>query len=84
MSENPEIHSCFTCGYTWKHGKHGGHNCADLMGKKIYELSERNRELERLSMALVDAVENEDDLPITQYALKCGRLVNEIRAYINK
>lgn len=32
--------------------------------------------------ALCDAVINDDDLPPTKYALRCGRLINEVRAML--
>lgn len=35
---NLETHSCCTCGYTWKHGEHGGHTCSTLLLKKIETL----------------------------------------------
>ena len=28
---NPKTHTCPTCGYVWDHGRHGGHNCSDLL-----------------------------------------------------
>lgn len=37
---NPEFHSCPTCGYTWRHGQHGGHNCSTLLLQKIRVLRE--------------------------------------------
>lgn len=24
---NPSHHRCYDCGYVWKHGQHGGHDC---------------------------------------------------------
>lgn len=24
---NPEFHTCYRCGYQWRHGQHGGHDC---------------------------------------------------------
>lgn len=41
---NPTTHTCPTCGYTWKHGKHGGHSCSDNLLEKIsaFESAFRN------------------------------------------
>lgn len=35
---NPEFHSCATCGYTWRHGQHGGHSCSQYLLEHIKEL----------------------------------------------
>ncbi len=35
---NPETHTCWTCGFTWKHGKHGGHSCSLRLKARIAEL----------------------------------------------
>lgn len=35
---NPETHTCPTCGYTWKHGRHGGHSCSDRLVQQRDEL----------------------------------------------
>ena len=29
--KDSETHECYTCGYTWDHGKHGGHRCTDRL-----------------------------------------------------
>jgi len=44
---NPDYHICPTCDYTWKHGEHGGHDCAYYMSQKLEKMSklvaEQNR-----------------------------------------
>ena len=45
MSENDEMCACCTCGYEWKKGLHGGHNCATYLQKKIDDKSEKSRAL---------------------------------------
>ena len=50
----------------------------------IGALEQENERLKITAMNLVNAVENNDDLPPIKYALKCGRLVNEVRALCGK
>ncbi len=38
---NPDTHTCYTCGYVWKHGTHGGHSCSDRLLLKLGELEAR-------------------------------------------
>jgi hypothetical protein len=33
----PEIHTCSTCGFEWKHGENGSHQCAPILKKKLDE-----------------------------------------------
>lgn len=37
---NPETHTCGMCGYTWRHGQHGGHDCATRLKAQRDELVE--------------------------------------------
>lgn len=32
---NPKSHSCCDCGYTWRHGQHGGHSCVERLKQQI-------------------------------------------------
>lgn len=32
---NPKTHECPTCGYEWRHGYNGDHNCSDFLQNKI-------------------------------------------------
>ena len=32
---NPEFHSCRSCGYTWRHGQHGGHSCTQYLQEML-------------------------------------------------
>jgi hypothetical protein len=34
----PESRSCHKCGYSWKAGQHGGHDCSVLLLEKIAKL----------------------------------------------
>ena len=54
-----EIHTCPTCGHEWRHGQHGGHNCADrlkdqLAAQAAEALRLTAEDLRRL--ALIDAI----------------------------
>lgn len=31
VPRNPETHTCWQCGYTWKHGHNGSHDCGKLL-----------------------------------------------------
>lgn len=31
VPRNPETHTCWQCGYTWRHGADGSHDCATLL-----------------------------------------------------
>lgn len=35
---NPETHKCLTCGYEWKHGQDGSHDCAPILAARVREL----------------------------------------------
>lgn len=52
---NPETHTCGMCGYTWRHGLHGGHDCATRLKAQRDELVDVQRwavkELEQLDEA---------------------------------
>ena len=37
---NPTLHTCHTCGYVWKTGRHGGHSCSVLLLERIKKLEE--------------------------------------------
>lgn len=43
---NPETHQCWTCGYEWKHGQDGGHDCGPILRRRVEKLEARVRELE--------------------------------------
>lgn len=43
---NPEFHECYTCGYKWRHGLDGSHNCPEYMAKTIAKMSMRITEFE--------------------------------------
>lgn len=40
---NPETHTCPDCGYTWRHGQHGGHSCTVRLKAQRDELLEALR-----------------------------------------
>ena len=42
---NPETHTCPTCGYVWLHGKNGSHNCDVLLIDRIEKLESALRVL---------------------------------------
>ena len=42
---NPETHTCPDCGYTWRHGQHGGHSCTVRLKAQRDELLEALRDL---------------------------------------
>lgn len=42
---NPETHTCSTCGYVWKHGFDGSHDCSNLLCKRIQVLEDALQEL---------------------------------------
>lgn len=35
---SPETHTCSDCGYTWKHGEHGGHSCTHYLSEEVAKL----------------------------------------------
>lgn len=55
----PATHSCCTCGYTWKHGHHGGHNCSVLLLEKIEKLESQLRERDEAMSKLHKSLEND-------------------------
>jgi len=44
--KNPEQHECYTCGYTWRTGSHGGHNCSVLLLERIASLKSESAEIQ--------------------------------------
>lgn len=46
MSNNPEIHECYTCGFQWQHGFNGEHDCSLLLKIEREKLRKRVLELE--------------------------------------
>jgi len=44
---NPTHHTCPDCGYVWKHGEHGGHNCVPRLKEKIEKLKSALRRVDQ-------------------------------------
>ncbi|WP_027854404.1 hypothetical protein [Marinobacterium litorale] len=76
--------TCDYCGtainhHPW-HGSEGMNRHIHACNSCRHKLPDAERDqLKAMALRLCDAVENMDELPPTKYALKCGRLVNQIR-----
>lgn len=62
---NPEYHFCCTCGFKWKHGEHGGHDCSVRLLEKIKTLEKglKDHEIAGLVNALRDNLSDRFNLP---------------------
>lgn len=54
-----------------------------ILTEEITQMRRAQAELIKKATALCDAVENKEDLPLHKYAMRAGRLVNEVRDLAN-
>jgi hypothetical protein len=81
---NPTTHTCPDCGWSWAHGKHGGHSCvAELTGqmRALGDQLAASQAAHQSALELCKAVENEEGFPPAKFALRCLMLVNRVRKY---
>lgn len=49
---NPEFHVCTDCGYKWRHGQNGGHNCRLRIKEQRDELLKAMKQIEGATMSM--------------------------------